>query len=601
MYSYRLSFIYFFAAILFTSCKPKLPTTSSIRIDMESSIVPLNDDFYGLSVEEAETSALKAELIRNGGFDEGDSIPGWRTIAPYSYIGRSASRPVAANDLYSLMISANPAGADRRGGVAASGYDGIPLRRGKQYSFSFYLRTSSTVTPVPIDIALEDSAGAKLSLPLTVMPTYSWTRHRHNFIATGDALNARLTFSMSESSLFLIDQVSLLPETTWNNRGLRQDVMALVDSIRPSFILWRGDSDYLYKGVTQDLNAQPATDSVRAQQACYADENWLLSDHAFDRIFPAGVRITGLGCTSVNGSTLRAAIAQACFMIRAEGLPHIFRQIAFTPIAGRDNFGSSVSPLIFVEPTGVYVSPTYHLLQMFARNAGDVILPADVTTYARPQVEPAAAGFDIINNSAELLSLSTRKSSAADSTYNYEVAASFRPLADSVAVSLNVTPTLSLCISGSRSLLCRHSGAMVDTLGLEPINLAKDRPFDIRVSCLYDTIRCYINNAPSHHIVNPNLPSLAAIATFDNSSRTILLKVVNATHHAERTSISINGARLRRSAEVVQLKGEPQWQNTPADPLLVAPENFTLSLSRRRNLTYNFPPNSVTVIKLSVN
>ncbi|MDR2495565.1 MAG: hypothetical protein LBD21_00330 [Tannerellaceae bacterium] len=603
MYSYRLGALYFFTAIIFSACRPELPVTSTIRIDMESSTVPLNDNFYGLSIEEGELEAIKAELIRNGGFDEHDSIPGWRALAPYNYIGRSASRPVQPDDIYSLMVSANPAGPDRRGGVAASGYEGISLRRGERYSFGCYLRTSSTVTPVQLDVCLEDSAGAKLSLPLALMPSYSWTQHRHTFIATDDAVGARLVFSMREASMFLIDRVSLVPQTTWQNRGLRQDVMEIIDSISPTFILGQGDVHHIYNGIAHDLKARQSIDSVRtAQRAFYADANWLMADHDFERLFPAGLRIHGLGCISPGGATLGAAIAQACFMIRAESRPQTFKQIIFTPVAGRRQAGGSdITPLIFVEPGRAYASPAGHLLQIFSRNAGDVILPAEVSAYARPQVEQAAPAVDIRNGSVETLALETRKSNAADSIYNYEIAASFRRLTDSASFSLHITRTLSIGISGRSYLLYRHSGAIVDTIGLGNIDdIAADRPFHIRVACRYDTVLCYLNNALAHRSINPNLPSLVANATFDNSTRTILLKVVNTTHHAEKTAIKIHGGKLHRTADIIRLKGEPHLQNSAASPHSVAPEYLSHSFPRRRNLIYDFPPNSVTLIKLRV-
>ncbi|MDR2498410.1 MAG: hypothetical protein LBD28_03105 [Tannerellaceae bacterium] len=600
MYTYRLIALYILTAMSLWACRPEIPITSSIRIDMESSTTPLNDDFYGLSIDEGEVAAIKAELIRNSSFDEGDSMPGWHTLAPFTYMARSTSRPIAPDDLQSLMVSANPSGIDRRGGVSASGY-GISLRRTERYELSFYLRTSYTTTPVELEVALEDSAGAKLSLPMKVMPTYTWTRHRHSFIATADAVNARLAFYMRESSLFFIDQVSLIPQTTWNNRGFRLDVMELVDSIGPIFILERKAANRAASGIAQDLNAWHALDSVRTQQkAYYADETWLMADHDFAGMYPTGIRVHGLGCIEPSPSSLRAAVAQACFLIRAESRPHTFRQIAFAPIAGRYEPGNFRTPLIFTESGRSYVSPSYYLLQMFARNIGEVIIPSEVQTYSRPHVERAAIDLDTLDGSFETLAWTIRKSQTQDSTYNYELFASLRPRTEDPRLLIRITKSIALKLEGRQSLLYRHTGTIIDTLGLAALDIRNGQALDLRIACHYDTIQCYLNNHSIHRAVNPSLPSLVAIVTLDNSTRTMMLKVVNTTFHSEKTAIRINGLKPRRAAQVICLQGEPGLQNTSANPKRVAPESFNHNFPLGRGLVYDFPPNSVTILKLRV-
>ena len=578
------------------SCYPQAPVTSVVIIDMESPTTHLNHDLYGLAAGNNSANALRSELINNGDFNGGDSLPGWTVSAPFNYIGRSASRPAGSADEFSLMVSANPYGPNRRGGVAADGFNGLSVRRGQRYNLSFYIRTSSTVTPAIVEVALEDSTAAALSLPLEITPTYDWVLHRHSIIATADCPKARLTFTMRESSFFLIDEVSLAPAEGSDGNGLRSDAILMLDSVSPAFILAGGGGN-MAEVMAESLGASLITDSGLQDWKRYcANEMWFTADHNFT----PGININGLGCAGSGGYTLRSAVAQACFLIRAEGKPQVFDRIAFNPVAGRYGSGDGSEPLIFVEADRVFASPLYYLLRMFSPNRGNVLLPTEIKTYSRPQVEPALPSFSSSDESFEAEALTLTHSPAADSAYNYEIAARLRPLTTSPTGNLQITPTVFLAIETGRSVLYRSTGNIIDTLSVAPLDIRPDESCSFRIICRYDTIQCYAGSKPIHRAVNPSLPSLAAIATLDNSSHTVILKVVNTTFHDERTRIVINGARLRRNIEVTRMDGDPSLSNDPSSPNRITARTFREKLPRGRSPIYNFPPNSITLIKIRI-
>ena len=85
----------------------------------------------------------------------------------------------------------------------------------------------------------------------------------------------------------------------------------------------------------------------------------------------------------------------------------------------------------------------------------------------------------------------------------------------------------------------------------------------------------------------------------DNSSETILLKVVNTTYHEEKTHLNINGGSVvKHEVEVVQLAGEAKDGNTFEEPLRVVPTTQVISFPIGQTMVYTFPPNSITILKL---
>ena len=94
------------------------------------------------------------------------------------------------------------------------------------------------------------------------------------------------------------------------------------------------------------------------------------------------------------------------------------------------------------------------------------------------------------------------------------------------------------------------------------------------------------------------IPSLVSVATLDKENRVIYLKVVNTTRHEEKTSLRIEGVNIRNQAELIQLRGEPEARNTFENPGAVTPVTEPIVFPMSGPFIYNFPPNSVTILKL---
>ncbi|RHJ87813.1 glycoside hydrolase [Parabacteroides sp. AM08-6] len=266
---------YIFSVLLFSGCHPEMPVTSVISIEADGLTFPVNKELYGLTIEEinhAVDGGLYAELIQNRSFEDGvppancpydpvrkvlttpngwtipfipaDSVSGWRRLSPGSYMYPDTKELINDKNRRSLLVSVSATAETGRGGVAAEGYGGIPVREGEKYDLSLFMKGVSMV-PKTISIALSDSTGATtLSDVFRIAPGYEWKKYQHTFTATASTDKAILTITSDSSTVFWLDVVSLFPQNTWKGRpnGLRPDLMEMIAALNPQFIRFPGGS-----------------------------------------------------------------------------------------------------------------------------------------------------------------------------------------------------------------------------------------------------------------------------------------------------------------------------------------------------------------------
>lgn len=142
-------------------------------------------------------------------------------------------------------------------------------------------------------------------------------------------------------------------------------------------------------------------------------------------------------------------------------------------------------------------------------------------------------------------------------------------------------------------------GGVKDSL-VSPVRFPfeSNRWYTVRMTCEYERVRCYVDGVLLHEVDMRPIPSLVSVATLDKENRVIYLKVVNTTRHEEKTSLRIEGVNIRNQAELIQLRGEPEARNTFENPGAVTPVTEPIVFPMSGPLIYNFPPNSVTILKL---
>lgn len=261
-----------FVALCCAACHPEMPVTSSIQVDLESLRLPVNADLYGVTIEEinhAVDGGLYAEMIQNRSFEDGvpplncpydakrnllttpngyqlpflrpDSIPGWRRYSSFTGMATDQTATINDRNRRSLFVAVAADTLRGRGGVVATGYGGLSVRRGKQYDCSFYVKAGAPVAR-RLHIYLQDSTGTRISDNYTVVPGGEWAKYRHTFTASVDDDRAGLVLVSDSSQSFWLDVVSLMPRDTWNERanGQRADLVKAIADLKPRFIRFPG-------------------------------------------------------------------------------------------------------------------------------------------------------------------------------------------------------------------------------------------------------------------------------------------------------------------------------------------------------------------------
>ncbi len=111
-------------------------------------------------------------------------------------------------------------------------------------------------------------------------------------------------------------------------------------------------------------------------------------------------------------------------------------------------------------------------------------------------------------------------------------------------------------------------------------------------------IKCFLDGKLIHDVTYPRSSALYAVASRTPNRREAILKVVNVSREMQQTRIRFTGAALEGSAKAILLSSDqPEDENSLEQPQRVAPVTRTFTCSGAE-LSYDFPPNSVTVLRL---
>lgn len=331
-----------------------------------------------------------------------------------------------------------------------------------------------------------------------------------------------------------------------------------------------------------------------------------------------------------EGGTMRAAVGEAAFLVGVERNPAHICGVSYSPLLGHAGFPLNGTPAILFDASRVVKTPSYHVLQMFARNRGKEVLATEVNTYRKPLVTCGRASVvfsgdefetsEIALNGGAVQSIFSEKEKPSDGAKyrlfgdstmcNYTFSARIRPLKNGATMRLQVRDNgltderrdaISLVLTDSTAVLYRCAGTFRQPLTeAVPLSLSKDAWSMVRIECRDETIRCRIGQVELPEATVPLMPSLLSVATYDPETDTIILKVVNTTMHEEWTSLDVKGRKVEDEAELLRLSARPDSRNTFKHPDAVKPVRQTIRFRTQRPMRYGFPPNSVTILRLKV-
>lgn len=211
-----------------------------ITVDLDSPAKAISPAMYGIFFEDINFGAdggLYAELVKNRSFEFPNHFTGWK---PFGLVSIENTDFCFERNPHYVRITND--GRRLRAGLDNEGFRGMGIKKGEEYRFSAYARTSAD-SPMRIVVELISSDGYNhyYGVPVEIAGN-EW----HKVTAT---LKAPFTDSHASMRIFLdtrgtvdMDHISLFPADTWKGRenGMRKDLAQALYDLNPGVFRFPG-------------------------------------------------------------------------------------------------------------------------------------------------------------------------------------------------------------------------------------------------------------------------------------------------------------------------------------------------------------------------
>ncbi|HZI31930.1 MAG TPA: alpha-L-arabinofuranosidase C-terminal domain-containing protein, partial [Candidatus Binatia bacterium] len=119
------------------------------------------------------------------------------------------------------------------------GYWGMNMVQGDSYTFKMAARATDGFKS-PVLVRMVSSEGQELAAGQLQGFNGNWNYYSVDLTASGSDPKAHLELSSSGSGVLYLDMVSLMPDKTWKNHGLRVDLAESLDALHPKFLRFPG-------------------------------------------------------------------------------------------------------------------------------------------------------------------------------------------------------------------------------------------------------------------------------------------------------------------------------------------------------------------------
>ncbi|MDP4208148.1 MAG: alpha-L-arabinofuranosidase C-terminal domain-containing protein [Bacteroidota bacterium] len=219
----------------------------NITIDVKQPGHAISPTLFGIFFEDINLSAdggLYPELVRNRSFEDADSLQYWKFKSPdakskasvikANVMSRQPVSPLNAFNRKLLLVEANGSFNIENGG-----YFGMNAVQGNKYTFKLAARATDNFKS-PLKIKVVGSNGNELATVEIQGFANEWKYFSASLTPTASDAKAHLDISGEGSGKLYLDMVSLMPDKTWKNHGLRVDLAEAIDVLHPKFLRFPG-------------------------------------------------------------------------------------------------------------------------------------------------------------------------------------------------------------------------------------------------------------------------------------------------------------------------------------------------------------------------
>jgi len=221
----------------------------------------ISDHLIGIFFEDISSSAdggLNADLIKNGSFEFNANeqngwgpSTAWTVIRPGHSLGKVDAKqqdPIHPNNPNYMRITAERTRQfhDYKGwvgyGLQNDGFDGISVKAGAKYDFSFFTRLPKGEKPIKVRVALVKPGMEPVLLAdnTVTISSNSWNKTEFTLSPSEDFATAALQILLVSDGVLDVDQISLMPQDTYKGHGIRRDLAEALADLKPQFMRFPG-------------------------------------------------------------------------------------------------------------------------------------------------------------------------------------------------------------------------------------------------------------------------------------------------------------------------------------------------------------------------
>lgn len=244
---HKISSILFACGVLLFSQISFIQAKTTITIDANKPGHAISPTLFGIFFEDINLSAdggLYPELVRNRSFEDADTLQYWKftningnsnaSVNIANVQARTPTPPLNAFNRRAALIEA--CGSFK---LENHGYFGMNIVQGESYSFKMAVRATDNFQS-SLKVKLLSSNGSELASGEVNGFDSNWKYSTLTLKATGADPNAYLEISGQGDGNLYLDMVSLIPDKTWKNHGLRTDLAEAIDALSPTFLRFPG-------------------------------------------------------------------------------------------------------------------------------------------------------------------------------------------------------------------------------------------------------------------------------------------------------------------------------------------------------------------------
>ena len=219
---------------------------AKISVDVSHPMHAISPTLWGVFFEDINMSTdggIYPELVRNRSFEDADTLQNWT----FTSVGEGQSeatvvkadvhgqpQPLNAFDRSAVRVTAGGAFT-----LQNEGYWGMNILDGDSYRLKFAARMTDGFRS-PLTAKLIGTNGQVLASGKITGFSSRWKYYTLDLTATGSDPKAKLEISGAGKGALYLDMVSLMPEKTWKDHGLRLDLAESLDALHPKFLRFPG-------------------------------------------------------------------------------------------------------------------------------------------------------------------------------------------------------------------------------------------------------------------------------------------------------------------------------------------------------------------------